>query len=169
MYLVTTVTRAGFGAVLLATSALALQAEELRSNFELFIVETNDAGVEQLVERESVKPGETIHFAIQHENLSDETMDDLVIVGPVPEGVTINLGSEASSHEASFEIQAEMDPELPGLEWSTLPALRKIIEEDGTIRMEPVPEDIIEAVRWTLDTSLAAGEQAQNSYRVIVN
>ena len=138
---VTTITRAGLGVAMLATSALALQAEELRANFELFIVESDEAGLEQLVERESVKPGETIHFAIQHENLSDDAMADLVIVGPVPEGVTLKLGTEQSSHDATFEIQAEMDPELPGLEWSTLPALRKIIEDDGTVRMEPVPLD----------------------------
>ncbi|AKO99934.1 hypothetical protein MALG_04807 (plasmid) [Marinovum algicola DG 898] len=96
-------------------------------------------------------------------------MADLVIVGPVPDGVTLKLGTEQSSHDATFEIQAEMDPELPGLEWSTLPALRKIIEDDGTVRMEPVPEDIVEAVRWTLGTSLAAGDEALNSYRVVVN
>ena len=169
MCLVTTITRAGLGVAMLATSALALQAEELRANFELFIVESDEAGLEQLVERESVKPGETIHFAIQHENLSDDAMADLVIVGPVPEGVTLKLGTEQSSHDATFEIQAEMDPELPGLEWSTLPALRKIIEDDGTVRMEPVPEDTVEAVRWTLGTSLAAGDEALNSYRVVVN
>lgn len=169
MYLVTTLTRAGIGAAFLATSALALQADELRANFELFIVETDEAGVEQLVERESVKPGEVIHFALQHENLTEDDMSDLVIVGPIPEGVTVKLGTEASSHDAEFEIQADMDPELPGLEWSTLPALRKVIEEDGTVRMEPVPEDTVEAVRWTLGTSLAAGEEALNSYRVVVN
>jgi hypothetical protein len=47
--------------------------------------------------------------------------------------------------------------------------MRKIIEEDGTVRMEPVPEDIVQAVRWTLDAALPAGEQALNSYRVVVN
>lgn len=169
MNLVPILTRAGIGAALLASSALALQADELRANFELFIVETDDAGIEQLVERDSVKPGETIHFAIQHENLTEEALSDLVIVGPVPEGVTVKLGSEASSHDAAFEVQAEMDPELPGLEWSALPAMRKVIQEDGSIRMEPVPEDSIEAVRWTLAASLTAGEAVQNSYRVFVN
>ena len=169
MYLVSTSIRAGVGAAMLAASALAVQAEDLRANFELFIVETDEAGEEQLVERASVKPGEVIHFAIEHANLTEETLDDLVIVGPIPDGVTVKLGTEQSSHEAAFEVQAEMDPELPGLEWSALPALRKVIEEDGSVRMEPVPEDSIEAVRWTLDTALAAGDAALNSYRVIVN
>ena len=89
--------------------------------------------------------------------------------GPVPEGVTLNLGSEASSLDAKFEIQAEMDPDLKGLEWSGLPAMRKVVDEDGTERMEPVPEDSIAAVRWTLLNALPAGETVENSYRVVVN
>ena len=152
-----------------AVAAQALPAEELRANIALFIVETDDEGAEQLVERQTVKPGETIHFTIRHENLTDEDLKDLVIVGPVPEGVTLRLGTQQSSHDAAFEIQAEMDPELPGLEWSTLPATRKVIEDDGTVRLEPVPEDSVAAVRWTLEAALIAGEQALNSYRVTVN
>ncbi|MGY3438077.1 MULTISPECIES: hypothetical protein [unclassified Marinovum] len=169
MSIVPTLTRAGLAALMLAGSTLALAAGELRSHIDLHIVDIDESGAEELVERSTVKPGELIHFTIKHENLTDDEVNELVIVGPIPDGVSLKMGTEQSSLDATFEVQAEMDPELPGLEWSTLPAMRKIIEEDGTVRLEPVPEEIVEAVRWTLDASLPAGENALNSYRVVVN
>jgi uncharacterized repeat protein (TIGR01451 family) len=164
-----TLSHAGLVAAVMLCGAQAALAGELRSNIELSIVELDADGEERLVERDTVKPGEVINFTMQHENLTEDALSDLVIVGPVPAGVTLQLGSQNSSHDANFEIQAEMDPEQPGLEWSALPALRKVIEEDGTVRMEPVPESTVQAVRWTLDTALDAGELALNSYRVVVN
>ena len=40
---------------------------------------------------------------------------------------------------------------------------------DGTLQPEPLPEDQIAAVRWTLSEPLESGEIALNSYRVRVN
>ena len=50
-----------------------------------------------------------------------------------------------------------------------MPAMRKVVAEDGTERMEPVPAAAIEAVRWTYETALMGGETAFNSYRVQVD
>ena len=87
----------------------------------------------------------------------------------MPEGVTVALGAESSSLPATFEVQAELDPNNPGLEWSTLPAMRDVIEADGQIRREPLPADQIEAVRWILQAALPSGETALNAYRVTVD
>ena len=159
----------GLAILLSAACSTTAYADALRSNFDFRIVEVDADGNELLVERDTVRPGEAIQYAIVHENLTEDALGGLVVSGPVPEGVTLNLGSEASSLDAKFEIQAEMDPDLEGLEWSGLPALRKVVDEDGTERMEPVPEDSIAAVRWTLLNALPAGETVENSYRVVVN
>ena len=96
-------------------------------------------------------------------------MSGLVIAAPVPQGVTISLGSETTSVPAVFEVQAELDPENEGLEWSTLPATRVVIEADGTTREEPLPEADIAAVRWSYSEPLDPGAVGLNAYRVRVN
>ena len=155
-------------AALLALSAQA-GAEPVSSLFAYHIVETTEEGEESLVERSKVRPGETIEYSITHSNNTQDALTGLVVQAPVPEGVTISLGTQSSTVDARFEIQAEMEPETPGLEWSVLPAFRKVVEDDGPERMEPLPADAIMAVRWSLEAALPGGEAAVNTYRVVVN
>lgn len=144
-------------------------ADALDSTFAFLIVETDDAGKEALVERASVKPGEVIHYVLTHENTTEQEMQGLVVAAPVPEGVTLNLDSHRSSVDAVFEVQAELDPDLAGLEWSTLPAMRKVVTSDGIAREEALPTEEIKAVRWSFSEALEAGQTAENTYRVRVN
>ncbi|ATI43953.1 hypothetical protein CBW24_17580 (plasmid) [Pacificitalea manganoxidans] len=167
--------RSGFAAMALVLAlplslgAASAAAEALESQFSYLIVETDAEGAEQLVARTSVKPGETIHYQLQHTNTTEDAMSGLVIAAPVPQGVTISLGSETTSVPAVFEVQAELDPENEGLEWSTLPATRVVIEADGTTREEPLPEADIAAVRWSYSEPLDPGAVGLNAYRVRVN
>ncbi|SEK21119.1 hypothetical protein [Pacificibacter marinus] len=154
--------------VVVCTGAPAF-ADGLGSTFSFLVVDTDAEGKEALVERASVKPGEVIHYVLSHENTTQDDMQGLIIAAPVPEGVTLTSGGQSSSVPSVFEVQAELDPELEGLEWSTLPAMRKVVSSDGTLREEALPEDEISAVRWTLSEALVAGETAQNTYRVRVN
>lgn len=150
-------------------NAHVASAEVLTAQFDFKVVEFNDAGEEVLVARDSVRPGETIEYAMLHENVGEDDLSGLVLAGPIPDGVTLQIGSEASSVAAVFEIQAELEPEIEGLEWASWPAERKVIEADGTVRVEPLPVEEIEAVRWALNDALPGGASAENSYRVIVN
>lgn len=149
--------------------AVSVSADALKSQFSYRIVEANSAGEETLVERDFVKPGEVIHYQLLHENTSNGEMAGLIIAAPVPQGVTIETEAHSSSLPAVFEVQAEMDPEQDGLEWSTLPAVRRVSEADGSLREEPLPADEIVGVRWTLSEALDAGKSALNTYRVRVN
>lgn len=160
---------AGLLATAASLIALPAMAEVLKAQFKYSIVEVDDTGAEILVEREMVRPGETIEYSMIHENASDEDLTGLVLGGPIPDGASLAVDKQASSVPAVFEVQAELEPESPGLEWSTWPAERKIIEADGSLRVEPLPADAVEAVRWTLDAALPSGETALNSYRVVVN
>ena len=144
-------------------------AQEMISEAKFRVVEISTDGEETLVERETVRPGEIIEYTLTHSNMAESEMNGLSIFAPVPEGVTFAFDSEFSTMPATFEIQAEIDPELEGLEWSTLPAMRTVIAADGTKIEEPVPADAIEAVRWNLESSLKGGETTFNIYRVVVN
>lgn len=165
---ISTLSRAVAAGALLSSVAFAASAEALLSEFSFLVVEIADDGEESLVERNSVRPGELIHYQISHENLTDEAMAGVVIAAPVPEGVTFTVGAESTSLDASFEVQADLDPALDGLEWSTLPATRLVIDLDGVLQEEPLPETEIVAVRWTLQEPLEAGSTAINTYRVRV-
>ncbi|SEQ23828.1 hypothetical protein [Thalassovita taeanensis] len=144
-------------------------ADGLTSTVAFKVVEISATGEETLAERNTVRPGEVIQYVLTHSNEAETDMSGLAITAPIPEGGTVELGSETSSLPAVFEIQAEMEPENPGLEWSSLPAFRTVVDADGTERREPVPADAIAAVRWNLESALTSGETALNTYRVVVN
>lgn len=162
-----------FLSVVSAVSLFAMtaqaQAEGLTSEMSFKVIELADDGSETLTARNSVRPGELIQYEILHHNEMDADLLGLAVAVPVPAGVTVVLGNEESSLPASFEVQAELEPETPGLEWSALPAFRTVVEADGTTRREPLPAEAIEAVRWNLEAALPSGETALNSYRVVVN
>ncbi|WP_095590617.1 hypothetical protein [Actibacterium ureilyticum] len=161
--------RAAAAGIAFALIGGAAQADALTSDFSFRVVEVTQDGAEQLVERSSVRPGEIIQYQIRHENGTDAGLSGLVVAAPVPQGVTLTLGGQSSSVPAVFEVQAELDPEQEGLEWSTLPAVRKVVGADGALHEEPLPEADIAAVRWTLSEPLEADAVALNSYRVRVN
>lgn len=163
------ISRTILAGVVLSVTGLSASAEALSSTFSFRIAEIADDGQEVLVERGSVRPGEVIQYQLRHENMTEAAMAGVVIAAPVPEGVTLTLGGQATSVPARFEVQAELDPERDGLEWSTLPAMRKVVGADGTLTEEPLPETEVAAVRWTLLQPLEAGEFALNAYRVRVD
>lgn len=157
-------------AMLMALAATpAALAQDLTSAFDYRIVEQDAEGNELLVERTSVRPGETIHYTLIHKNTAEFDMAGLVVVAPVPQGVTFVADTQESSSEAVFEVQAELEPDQPGLEWSTMPAMRRVVDKDGSERMEALPASEIEAVRWRLQTALLSGQETLNAYRVVVD
>ncbi|OOY10910.1 hypothetical protein BMG00_17290 [Thioclava marina] len=153
----------------LSLSAAPVAADALESKLSYLVVTQDAEGQEALVERAEVEPGEVIQYTLSHENMTADEMQGLVIAAPVPEGVSLAPGGQTTSVPATFEIQAELDPELEGLEWSTLPAMRKVVDADGSLREEELPIEEVRAVRWSLNEALEAGEIALNTYRVRVN
>lgn len=163
------IARAAAPLTLIASLAAPAFAGELTATVGFQVVEVAADGSEALVERAEVRPGEVIQYNMVHENVGETDVSGLVVVGPVPTGTSFVEQGASSSVSAIFEVQAEMDPEAPGLEWSTLPAVRLVKAEDGTLQEEPLPTTAIEAVRWRIADELAEGAVAQNSYRVMVN
>ena len=113
------IARALLAGVAISVAGVPAFADALSSTFSFRIVETNDGGEEQLIERGTVRPGEVIQYQLQHENTTADALAGIVIAAPVPEGVTLTLGAQSTSIKAVFEVQADLDPENDGLEWST--------------------------------------------------
>ena len=156
-------------ALVLALAGPAL-AQDLVSELSFAIVETDSKGEERLAAREAVRPGETIEYALVSRNLSEEDALEGVVVGaPVPEGTRLIPASATSSLSALLEVQAELDPEAPGLEWSGLPAFRTIRTDEGDTVTEPLPDTEIVALRWRFEETLPPGGEARTTYRLIVD
>lgn len=164
-----TIRRALGVAVMLSLGTAGIAgAEALKAEVSYMIVEIDDEGAATAVERDTVRPGEIIEYRIRHENLSDGAIGGLTVTGPIPAGTRFVPEEMQSSIDAAFEVQAEMDPELDGLEWSALPAFRTVIAEDGTRTTEPLPDEEVVSVRWRLASELEGGAAALNTYRVRV-
>ncbi|MGB0798453.1 MAG: hypothetical protein ACPGRD_03950 [Planktomarina sp.] len=143
-------------------------AQDLQSRVSFQIVETDVDGNETFETRTTVAPGETLEYSIQHMNGTDDDLQSLIVFAPIPAGASFAPDTQATSVKASFEVQAEMDPENEGLEWSSLPATRLVENADGVQSEQPLPASEIKAVRWNLAT-LESGATAQNTYRVTIN
>lgn len=160
--------RVSFLALIAMAAAPIAMADTLHSNVSFQIVDQDADGQEVLAKRDTVRPGEMLHYTVTHKNGTEMDLSDLVVMAPIPQGGRFAPASDRSSLPAAFEIQAEMDPHNEGLEWSSMPATRIVLGADGAETIEPLPMTEIRAVRWTLE-ALEAGETALNSYRVVVN
>ncbi len=154
-------------AVMIALSP-AISHAELRSEMSAFVVTTGSDGVEQYQRADSVKPGQLIEYRIKHQNSFESAISGVAIVGPVPEQAIVAAEASTSTIDATFEVRGELDPDQPGEEWSTLPAQRIVVLEDGSRLIEDAKPEHFSAVRWKLITPLQANEVVTNTYRVRV-
>ncbi len=141
---------------------------ELLSEMSAYVVTTGSDGVEQYQQADTVKPGQLIEYRIQHQNGFENAISGVAIVGPIPEQAVLSTGTTVSSVGAILEVRGELDPDQPGEEWSTLPAQRIVILEDGTRLIEEAKPEHFSAVRWKLSTPLQSNEVVTNTYRVKV-
>ena len=145
-----------------------IASAELKSELSAYVVTTGDNGAEKIAPATSVKPGQVIEYRLTHTNTFDQAIGGVAIIGPVPGESVFTPGTQTSSSNAVFEIRADLDPDNPGEEWSTLPAMREVIQSDGTRVIEEATPEHFTAVRWTILTPLQNEQTVTNSYRVTV-
>lgn len=80
------IARALLAGVAISVAGVPAFADALSSTFSFRIVETNDGGEEQLIERGTVRPGEVIQYQLQHENTTADALAGIVIAAPYPKG-----------------------------------------------------------------------------------
>lgn len=155
-------------AILLTVLAPSVALAELKSDMQAYVVTTDGNGFEQYVSAETVKPGQTIEYRMQHTNSFDNAIGGVAIVGPVPEGAELIVGRTSSDVSATFEVRGEFDPDREGEEWSTLPAQRIVVDADGTRSVEEAKPEHFTAVRWMLGDPMQEDASVNHAYRVQV-
>ena len=103
---------------------------------------------------ERVIPGDRIAYVLTYRNEGQDAAEDLVLVMPVPETMTVVAGSEEGG-AADYSIDG-------GRTWGPFSALRVPAEEGG---IRPAVADDVTHLRWTLADRLAPGQAGEVSYR----
>ena len=155
-------------AIICAVLAPSAASAELKSEMQAYVVTTDASGFEQYLAADTVKPGQTIEYRMEHTNDFDNAIGGVAIVGPVPEGAELIVGRSSSDVVATFEVRGEFDPDRDGEEWSTLPAQRVVVEADGTRTIEEATPESFTAVRWLLGAPMQEDASVHNAYRVLV-
>jgi uncharacterized repeat protein (TIGR01451 family) len=113
-----------------------------------------DAARIELVEPESVVPGDTLAFSVSYRNGGGEPVTDFVIVNPVPANVQL-------SDESASALEVSIDG---GKNWGMLTEL-SVAETDGAER--PATAADVTHLRWKI-ALLTPGESGTASFRATV-
>jgi uncharacterized repeat protein (TIGR01451 family) len=153
-----------FCLALVPTTAFA----DLVSDMTAYVVTTDEDGVESYFQATSVKPGQLIEYRLAHTNTFPEAIGGVAVTGPVPTGGILVPDWSYTDVPATFEVRGEFDPDSEGEEWSTLPAERIVILEDGTRTVEPALPEHFTAVRWRLSDAMQQDASVHQGYRIRV-
>lgn len=116
--------------------------------------EDGNAARTELVEPESVVPGDTLAFSVSYRNGGGQPVTDFVIVNPVPGNVQLSDES-ASASEVSID---------GGKSWGMLTELT-VAEAEGAER--PATAADVTHLRWKI-ALLTPGESGTTSFRATV-
>lgn len=160
-------TKAGIFSVLLIALTSPASAD-LESSMTAMVVKTAPGGTEQFQPASQVKPGETIEYRIVHVNSFDHALDGVAVLGPIPSEMELVAVGRSTDVPAVVEVQGEFDPDTPGEEWSTLPATKIVVSDDGTRTTRPAGRADFTAVRWRLTAPLPQHGTVRHVYRAKV-
>lgn len=157
----------GTTAFLLAL-APSMAFAELKSEMAAYVVTADANGNERHAVAGSVKPGQTIEYRLTHTNTFDNAISGVAVIGPVPEGSELIVGTTKSDAPSRFEVRGDFDPDNPGEEWSALPAMRIVVNDDGTRTVEQASPEHFTAVRWQVQGAMQSHASVRHAYRVQV-
>ena len=143
----------------MSASAPALaqaQAIDLKGDVKLEKVMIDDGGERsvELVEPETIVPGDKLIFGTEYSNNSADPVTNFVVTNPVPNAVRLSPGAPA-------DLTVSVDG---GANWGQLAAL-SVEQADGTSR--PAQHADVTHIRWTL-ASVAPGEKGRLEYPAII-
>ena len=151
-------------AILLASGTMAVsapafaqgQAIDLKGDVKLEKVMIDDGGetAVELVEPDTIVPGDKLIFGTDYINNSPQTVTNFVVTNPVPSAVRL-------APTAPADLTVSVDG---GMRWGELAAL-SVEQADGTSR--PAQHADVTHIRWTL-ASVAPGEKGRLEYPAII-
>lgn len=161
---VVALTRIATVLALLLLAASALTQLDLSSYVQLRIeayAVNVEGGQERLEEATSARPGQAVEYRVYAVNGSSQELQagTVVVTVPVPPGTTFVANSaRPASDDYLLEFSA------PGADFMSPPVL---VESGGSRRTANQSE--YTAVRWTLLTPMAAGQEEVFSFRVTID
>lgn len=124
------------------------------------IVVENEQGetITQLVEAQSVVPGEKVVYTISFKNVGDAAAENVVITNPISESLTYVAGS-ASNGSMRIEFSAD-----GGKTFGLASELRIV---DGDIERPATTQDYTH-IRWIMQTQLEVGAEGSASFAAVL-
>lgn len=147
-------------AILITASAIipqvaSAQAKPVKLESAVHLVRPAEGGTgTQLVEPHNVVPGDTLVFTTSFRNGGSSTVNDFVIVNPVPADLRL-------SHDTAAKTEVSVDG---GHKWGTLADL-KIIGSDGL--EQPASVENITHMRWVFK-EVPAGTAGEVQFSALV-
>ncbi len=155
--------QAALAATLLACAmnATAQSQLEIRTEVQKEDVVTAEDGSErvELVEAETVLPGEEVIYTVTFANTSDDVADNVVITNPLPAELTYVDGTAGGE---GTRVQFSADG---GVTFAQAAELR-VSDNGGERRASP---DEFTHIRWVLDAALLPGETGTATFRARLN
>lgn len=111
------------------------------------------------VPAEEVKPADVVEYKATYRNLSNRTLQGVIGVVPIPEGLTLL---------AKSPIPVGAEASLDGVQFARIPLRRAEKQADGSMKTVEVPLSEYRAVRWGIG-ALPAGASKDVSVRAVVN
>ncbi|PID60771.1 MAG: hypothetical protein CSB44_09505 [Gammaproteobacteria bacterium] len=148
-----------------ASSAMTCAfASDVTGEVKAFIVNTDAAGKEKMVEASTTDPGDTMEFRIVFTNNGETSVGGVQVVDPIPENTFFVPDSPLASVDATFEVSID-----GGETFELEPVMRIETQSDGTQKEVVIPPRQYTHVRWLPDEALASNGGSQSfSYRVVV-
>lgn len=132
-------------------SAMSLKGDVM---LEQTVVDEAGGTTVQLVEPNTIVPGDRLVFGTEYANSSAEPVENFVVTNPLPAAVRL-------AEDAPADLQVSVDG---GANWGVLSQL-SVAGEDGASR--PAAHADVTHVRWTL-ARVAAGESGRLEYPAII-
>jgi len=162
-------------AVLLSAAALAKSPIELELTSFKVVAVTNSEGksVEKLVAAREVLPGDILEWHLRATNKSDERIEDVILVIPIPPETYYLEGSASPLVLKRGDKEEVFTPEFSyngGKTYGTPPLYKKVVEvvNGKTVeRLVEVPPEEYTHVRWVV-SYLLPGETVEVHLRTVV-
>lgn len=141
----------------------AMADEVLDTHIQAFAVSVDEAGKTVKTPASSIEPGGIIEYAMVYENMSENTLANLVVMGKIPEQTQYIAQTESVDLPSVFEAKTS------GIDWSTPPLMTYVENDLGVLEAVEIPPSEYTDVRWKIAQPLTAGAEFVATYRVRVN
>ena len=125
---------------------------------EIVVEADNGETTTQLVEAESVVPGEKVVYTITFKNVGDASAENVVITNPISESLTYVAGSASNG---SMVVEFSTDG---GKSFGIASELR--IVDNGVERLATTQD--YTHVRWVMKSELEVGEEGSASFAAVL-